>query len=108
MGLAYVVVGIVSAAVAVFAVQNSQSMALRFLNWSFADVPLAGALLGALVAGFVLSAIPLSIAQWRWRARARALESKIDMLEAALATRESNSSLLTPRPAAPAPVARTA
>jgi len=83
-------------------------MSLRFLNWSFQDVPLAGALLGALAAGLVLAAIPLSIAQWRWRARTRALEGKIDMLEAALATRETNSSLLTPRPAPPVPVSRTA
>lgn len=109
MGLAYVIVGLVSAAVAVFAVQNNYPMSVKFLQWTLPDVPLAGAVLGALAAGLVLAAIPLSIGQWRWRRRVRTLESKCDMLESALAARERDNALMTPRPVpAPMPTSRTA
>lgn len=109
MGLAYVIVGIVSAAVAVFAVQNNQPMSMRFLEWNLPSVPLAGAILAALAAGLLLAAIPLTITQWRARRRVRALESKCEMLESALATRERDQALMTPRPAPTAvPTTRTA
>jgi uncharacterized integral membrane protein len=103
MGVAYILVALLSAAVAVFALQNNESMSLRFLAWSLDNVPLAGALLAALGVGLVLAALPLSISRWRLRSRARALEAKVDMLESALATREQ--AVLTPRPATRAPVA---
>ena len=108
MGLAYVIVGIVSAAVAVFAVQNNQPMSMRFLEWTLPSVPLAGAILAALAAGLLLAAVPLSVGQWRWRRKVRALESKCDMLEHALTAREN--ALMTPRPApaASVPTTRTA
>ena len=99
MGVAYVLVALLSAAVAVFALQNNESMSVRFLAWSLDGVPLAGALLVALGVGLVVAALPLSITQWRWRSRARALEAKVDMLESALATREN--ALLTPRSVPP-------
>jgi uncharacterized integral membrane protein len=97
MGVAYILVALLSAAVAVFALQNNASMSLRFLTWSIDNVPLAGALLAALGVGLVLAALPLAISRWRLRARARALEAKVEMLESALTTRET--ALLTPRPA---------
>ena len=97
MGVAYILVALLSAAVAVFALQNNASMSLRFLAWSLDNVPLAGALLAALGVGLILAALPLEIARWHWRARARALAAKVEMLESALATREN--ALLVPRPA---------
>jgi uncharacterized integral membrane protein len=107
MGLAYVIVGVLSAAVAVFALQNNQPMSLRFVAWSLEDVPLAGAVLGALAIGLVLAAVPLSITNWRTRSRVRQLETKVEMLEAALTTRDT--ALLTPRPApVPLPTTRSA
>ena len=103
MGLAYVLVGVLSAAVAVFVLQNPQTIPLRFVVWTLDSVPLAGAVLGALATGLILATVPLSIELWRWRARARALDTKVDMLESALTTRDA--ALLTPRPApAPAPM----
>src|ERR671914_2472971 len=101
MGLAYVVVGVLSAAVAVFALQNNEPMSLRFITWSIADVPLAGAILASLAVGLILAAVPLSITNWRLRSRIRALEAKVSMLENALTTREPAH--LAPRPG-PAPV----
>ena len=105
MGVAYVTVGLVSAAIAVFALQNNQPLSLRFLAWSVTEVPLAGAVLVALAAGLILAAVPLAISNWRLRSRGRALESKVEMLEAALTTRDT--ALLTPRPAPP-PITRSA
>jgi uncharacterized integral membrane protein len=97
MALAALLVGILSAAVAVFALQNNQPMSLRFITWSVDDVPLAGAILAALGVGIVLAAIPLMISGWRHRSRARALENKVEMLEAALTARET--AVIAPRPA---------
>jgi len=99
MSFAYVVVAILSAAVAVFALQNNQTMSLRFIGWSLDSVPLAGAILTALAAGLILAAVPLSIEIWRLRSRVRALDAKVDMLESALTMRDA--ALLTPRPPAP-------
>ena len=101
MGLAFVIVGVVSAGIAVFALQNNQPLSLRFIAWSLDNVPLAGAILVALAAGLILAAVPLFFSNWRLRSRARAAERKVDMLETALATREAAP--LTPRPA-PTPV----
>ena len=96
MGLAYVLVGLLSAAVAVFALQNNQPMSLRFIAWSIDGVPLVGAILASLAVGLILGAVPLSIANWRLRSRVRALEAKVAMLETALASREPAP---PPRPA---------
>jgi uncharacterized integral membrane protein len=101
MGLAYVIVGVLSAAIAVFALQNNQPMSLRFITWSIENVPLAGAVLASLAVGLILSAVPLSIANWRLRSRIRTLEAKVSMLESALTVREPAH--LAPRAPAPAP-----
>ena len=105
MGLAYVIVAIVSAAIAVFALQNNQPLSLRFIAWSLDNVPLAGAILVALAAGLILAAVPLLFSNWRLRSRARTLERKVDMLESALATRDAAH--LTPRPAPVPPPSST-
>jgi uncharacterized integral membrane protein len=107
MGFAYVVVALLSAAVAVFALQNNTPMSVRFLAWAM-EVPLAGAILASLATGVVVAGVPLLISRWRWRRRAHTLELKVDTLETALAARET--ALLTPRPVTPPtpPSARTA
>jgi uncharacterized integral membrane protein len=99
MSFAYIVVAIVSAAVAVFALQNNTPMSVRFLAWGLDNVPLAGAILASLAAGMVVTAIPLLISRWCWRRRVRLLESKLEMLETEPSPREP--AVLTPRPATP-------
>ncbi len=96
MGLAYIVVAVLSAAVAVFALQNTQPTSLRFLVWSIDSMPLAGAVLVSLAAGLVLAAVPLSIVNWRRRSRIRALEARVSMLETSLATRDAPRSPRVP------------
>jgi len=97
MGLAYVIVGVLSAAVAVFALENNQTASLRFVSWTIENVPLASAVLAALAVGLILAAVPLSFEAWRWRSRARQLESRIEMLELTLANRDRETVLMAPR-----------
>lgn len=97
MAIAYLIVGLLSASVAIFALQNGQLASLHFLAWSIEGVPLASAILVALSAGLLLAGIPLGIEQLRWRSRARSLENRVAHLENALGEREVP--LLTPRPA---------
>ncbi len=81
MGVAYLLVAVIAAAVAVFALQNGQPAPVRFLGWTLDGVPLAGAILGALLAGLIVAGVPLGIARWRWRSRARLLEKRVAALE---------------------------
>ena len=101
MGFAYIIVAILSAGVAVFALQNNTPLSVRFLAWTLDGVPLAGAILVSLATGMVVVGIPLMISRWSWRRRARAAETKADMLQAALKDREA--ALLAQRPAPPPP-----
>ena len=89
MAAAYILVALISATVAVFALQNGQPTAFRFLGWSLDNVPLAGAILAALVAGLVVAGVPLALARWRWRSRNQSLEARCAMLEKALADRDA-------------------
>jgi putative membrane protein len=109
MGFAYLVVAVVAAAVAVFALQNGQPTPLRFLGWTIDAVPVAGAVLGALVAGLVVAGVPLSIERWRWRSRTRSLEKRVAALERTVeAQRPVAAPAPTPAPAAVRPPAREA
>jgi uncharacterized integral membrane protein len=95
MLLGYVLVAIVAAAVAVFALQNSQQTSIRFLKWTLDGLPLSAAILAALAAGLVIAGVPFSIRSWRWRSRAQALERRVAGLESTLAERQPSR---PPRP----------
>jgi len=107
MGVAYVIVAVLSAAVAVFALQNNQTMSLRFIAWSLDGIPLAGAILASLAAGFIIAAVPFAFSSFKWRRRARALEARVETLEAA-ARPVRESAVLTPRPGRPPGATRSA
>ena len=98
MGAAYVLVALICAGVAVFALQNGQPTALKFLGWSLDGVPLAGAILVALAAGLIVAGVPLAIARWRWRARCQFLEARVGVLEKAQAEREAALARPPPMP----------
>ena len=83
MALGYVVVAIVAAAVAVFALQNGEPTPVRFLVWTVGGFPLAGLILVSLAGGLVIAGVPLILQRWRLRARVRALERRVAELEAA-------------------------
>ena len=99
MALGYLVVAIVAAAVAIFALQNSAPTRVQFALWSIDGVPLAAVVLLALAAGLVAAGVPLLIQRWRLRARVRALEARVAGLDReALETRS-----VSPAPAPPPP-----
>jgi len=90
MAFGYLIVALIAAAVAVFALQNGEPTAVRFIAWTIDGVPLAGLILISLVSGLVVAGVPLMIQRWRLRARLRAAERRVAELEAA-------------RPSGPAP-----
>jgi uncharacterized integral membrane protein len=91
-------VGLLSAAIAVFALQNNEPMSVRFLGWSLDNVPLAVAILVPFAVGLLTTAIPLGYGRWRWRARARTLQAKVEMLESTLSARDARVATAAPRP----------
>jgi uncharacterized integral membrane protein len=99
MALAYVLVALLAAAVAVFALQNGTPATVHFFVWSLEGVPLAGLILGAFAAGAVIAGIPLGILRWRARAQARRLDTRVKELEAATGPLREKTPTTPPRAA---------
>jgi uncharacterized integral membrane protein len=89
MALGYLVVAIVAAAVAVFALQNGTPTPVRFVVWTADGLPLAALILASLAGGLVVAGLPLMIQRWRLRSRLRTAERRVAELEAAARARES-------------------
>ncbi len=98
MAFGYVIVAIVAASVAVFALQNAEPTKIRFLFWVIDGVPVAALVLLSLAAGLIVAGVPLWLGRWRLRARARALEARVAALE-----RPAPSASVTPPSPSPAP-----
>jgi uncharacterized integral membrane protein len=81
MAAVYLVMAVLGAAVAMFALQNGAPATVRFFVWHLEGVPLAGLILGAFAAGLLIAGVPLGIQRWRARAQARRLETRIRALE---------------------------
>jgi uncharacterized integral membrane protein len=77
MALGYLIVAVLAAAVAIFALQNGTPVAVRFLVWTIRDVSIAALTLVSLATGLVLAGLPPSITRWRLRSRARTLEIQV-------------------------------
>ena len=88
MNVGYIIVAALGAGVAVFALQNTDQTAVRFLLWRLDGVPIAGLVLGSLGAGLLIAGLPLWIKLSVWRSRARSLETRTQMLEAAVEERD--------------------
>jgi uncharacterized integral membrane protein len=88
MALGYLLVALLAAAVAVFALQNSAQVSVRFLVWTLDGLPLAAVALASLGTGLVVAGLPLWIRSWRWHSRARSAEARVATLEKALAERD--------------------
>ena len=83
MAFGYLIVAIIAAAVAVFALQNGDPTPVRFIVWTADGLPLAALILISLASGLVIAGMPLMIQRWRLRARLRAAERRVAELEAA-------------------------
>jgi putative membrane protein len=97
VNLGYLIVAVVAAAVAVFALQNSAPASVRFIVWSIEAVPVAALVLLSLAAGIVVAGVPLWLQRWRLRARARALEQRVAELERTSAARTAPPRVEPPR-----------
>ncbi|TMQ28372.1 MAG: LapA family protein [Candidatus Rokuibacteriota bacterium] len=98
MAIAYLLVALLAAAVAVFALQNGTPTTVHVFVWNLEGVPLAGLILGSFAAGLAIAGVPLGIQRWRARAQARRFEARAKELEA---TAQREKTPTTPPRAAP-------
>ena len=82
MAFGYLIVALIAAALAIFALQNGTPTTVRFIVWNLDGVPLAGLILGAFGAGLLIAGVPLGIQRWRARSQARRLEAHVRNLQA--------------------------
>lgn len=75
--MAYLLVALVSVAVAIFAMQNTDHVTVGFIVWKITAVPLAGVVLVSLAAGMVIVGVPLWFRLWRARSRLQAAEARL-------------------------------
>jgi len=82
MAFGYLIVALIAAALAIFALQNGTPTTVRFIVWNLDGIPLAGLILGAFGAGLLIAGVPLGIQRWRARSQARRLEAHVRNLQA--------------------------
>ena len=82
MVLIYLLIALIGAGVAVFALQNLDPVVIRFLGWRVEGTPLAMVILLSIVAGVLFSALIGLVQQLRLRARIRQLENRLAQVSA--------------------------
>ena len=76
----YVLMALVGAAAAVFAIQNLDPVVIRFLVWRVEGMPLALVILISAFIGVVFASLSGFAQQWRLRSRLRQLENQVAQL----------------------------
>ncbi len=76
----YVLMALVGAAAAVFAIQNLDPVVIRFLVWRVEGMPLALVILVSAFVGVVFASLSGFAQQWRLRSRLRQLENQVAQL----------------------------
>ena len=79
----YVLMALVGAAAAIFAIQNLDPVVIRFLVWRIEGMPVALVILLSAFIGVVFAALSGFAQQWRLRSRLRQLENQVAQLSAA-------------------------
>lgn len=77
MVLVYLIMILVGAAAAVFAIQNIDPVVIRFLSWRVEGMPLALVILLSLFAGLIFASMLAMVHHLRLRSRIRALERQL-------------------------------
>jgi lipopolysaccharide assembly protein A len=85
MIVVYVLMALIGAAVAIFALQNLDPVVIRFLGWRKDGMPLAAVILISIVTGLVFSSLVASIRHLKLRRRIRHLEAQVHRMEAGTA-----------------------
>jgi uncharacterized integral membrane protein len=77
MTLAYLLMALVGAACAVFALQNMDPVVIRFLGWRVEGMPLAFVILLSVLGGLVFASCVGLLRHWKLRSRNRQLEAQL-------------------------------
>lgn len=77
MAIVYLLMALVGAAAAVFALQNIDPVVIRFLGWRIEGAPLAMVIMLSVVVGIVLASLVGIVQQWKLRSRIRHLENRL-------------------------------
>ena len=91
MTAVYLLVALVGAAIAVFAVQNISHVVIRFLGWQI-EGALSLVVLLSILMGIVLTSLIGLVPHWRLRAKNRQLENRLARLAAAEQPRADQTS----------------
>ena len=83
MVFVYVLMALVGASAAIFAIQNLDPVVIRFLGWRVDGMPVALVILLSAFIGIVFAALSGFAQQWRLRSRVRQLENQVAQLSAA-------------------------
>jgi uncharacterized integral membrane protein len=75
--LAYLLMAVVGAAAAVFALQNVDPVVIRFFAWRIDGAPLALVIIVSVMAGMALTMLVGVVQQWKLRSRIRQLEGRL-------------------------------
>ncbi|HVQ78102.1 MAG TPA: LapA family protein [Candidatus Binatia bacterium] len=73
----YVVMAVIGAAMAVFALQNLDPVVIRFVTWRIQEVPLAVVILISIVTGLTFASLVGFVQHFKLRRRIRQLEAQI-------------------------------
>ena len=79
----YVLMAILGAAVAVFALQNLDPVVIRFIGWHVQGMPLAVVVLLSVLAGLTFASLVGVIQHFKLRRRIRQLQLRLQRAEAA-------------------------
>ena len=77
MTAAYLLMALVGALCAVFALQNMDPVVIRFLGWRVEGMPLALVILLSVLGGLVFASCVSLLRHWKLRSRIRQLEAQL-------------------------------
>ncbi len=83
MVIVYILMVLVGAAGAIFALQNIDPVVIRFLAWRLEGAPLAMVIILSIVIGMVLTSLVGIVQQWKLKFRIRELENHLAQISAA-------------------------
>lgn len=80
MATAYLLVALLGAAIALFAIQNNDPVVVRFVGWQV-EGALSLVVLVSVLVGVILASLLGVVRHWKLRSRIRQLENKLARLE---------------------------
>lgn len=83
MIILYLLVALIGAAGAIFALQNIDPVVIRFLGWRIEGAPLALVLMLSMIMGIVLTSLVGIVQQWKLKSKIRQLQARLAQVSAA-------------------------